>query len=319
MPRRAPEREPEPAKKPFLRFIYLQHGWLPEDPEFLLRQFDDVELIFLEVVGQSPESRQLLEQQFNLALADPAKLSPKKADWQLRTIEQLRQGRFMANLVVLLAGSGKQAKLIDISSQDPSYELYQKAKEEQATINQLLRQKKLAAAQQLLMDNSRHFGTLNRHREKLVREQIGRVCAARKAANRTVRAAVVQGLVHFPTASLFDPKKFQSETVFLPIPLPLVNQLEIKHRLGESADDDEYRRALLADFILPLTLNRFDANFFSDIEYFENLLDSLTAEQYGELIAELERLAGEAMVLRSIAVALLELAHTWSRENQSGR
>jgi hypothetical protein len=314
------EREPLPAEKPFLRFVYLQHGWLPEDPEFLLRQFADVELIFLEVVGLSGHERQRLEDQFNLALADPDKLSAKKIAWQSDTIGKLSRKKFglnfMSNLAALLARSGKTAKLVDISSENPLYESFQAAKNEQDVVNLLLRERNITAAKRVLTESCRHFGNLNRQREELVRDQIRRVCARRQGAGKPLRAVVVQGLAHHPTAGLFDRQKYQVETVFVPVRIPLTTQLEIQLRLGETPPEADYARALLVNFILPLALQQPPGSFFRNIEYIERLVDNLSGDQYAGLLAELDQMARRKIFLRTIAVSLLGLARDWSEENQ---
>lgn len=273
------EMEPVPKEKPFLRCIFLPHGEFPENPQPLLDKLTDTNILFLEAVGftQTSEERARTEQQFNFALADLTRF-PEFQDAQHELITQLwSTDNFGNRLVASLGNTGKRIFLVDIDKNHPSLPLLVSVKNDTNLVSTHLEHGHVKEAQTLFRDLCLRRSTLHRIREEEVKTQIEKIVTRLEQQGVTVRAAVVQGLIHTPTATLFDTNRFSIETAVFSIPVPLQAQIWMNLRNGNPVNDIDYDRALLIDHLLPLEENQGD------------WMNALTSEQVTAAFSQFDR------------------------------
>lgn len=250
------EMEPVPKQKPFLRFIFLAHGKFPENPQPLLNRLSDTNIIFIEAVGftQTSEERARVEHQFNFAMADFTN-SPEFQDPQRELINQLEaSGNFINQLIARLGKNGKRAFLVDIDKNHPSHPLLLSVKEDATHLTRILEHGQLAEARVLFRDLCVRRSTINRIREEEVKNQIESTVTHLEQKGVSVRAAVIQGLIHTPTAMLFD-DSFSVEMEIFASPIPLQGEIWMNLRNGKPVSETDFDRSLLVDHILPFEEN----------------------------------------------------------------
>lgn len=236
--------------KPHLRFIFLTHDRFPDDPTDLLQALSDRDLIFLEAVSiKATTSRSKIEETFNLVLSPPEKLDQNQKHHREIILEKFRQENgLLAQLAVHLAGSGKQIVLVDIDPSHDCHPLIGQSERLRQSIVASLMLGKIDTAHQYHQIYVSTKAKLHAQRESVVHQQIEDYL--KSASGAEIKAAVIQGLIHTPTVSLFDHDRYQIESLILNQSSSLEYQLWLSKRLGQEITEIDYQRSLLGEVLL---------------------------------------------------------------------
>lgn len=236
--------------KPYLRFVFTKHDHFPDNPRHLFQAIEGCDLLFIEAVSlSSVERTRKIEALFNLVLAKPETIDSESQKIQI----EIRQGlleseNFVDLLVANLAGQGLHLVFVDISPADTCFPLLEESNKNKENLELMLRHGKIIEAQREHINYVASRAKFHTQREEVVQQQIETYLAALPKQIK-IKAAIIQGLVHIPTASLFENDNFQIESVQLD-ELSLESELWLSKRLGQDISESAYQRALLADFIL---------------------------------------------------------------------
>lgn len=246
---------------PQISFIYFLHGprvYSENDP--LIALLADSDLILSETVGLSIKERGQIENNLNLVLADPTKLTPEKIQERARLLMETADSIDIDDQIAShFAGTGKVVRFIDISDQDTDViTLIEKGISLRDTIINALNYGNLKQALGFLHQLIEVEGEEITRRDIITAGQVPDLVNGFAGSKRKV--AVLQGAIHCQTASLFktaNPEFPVDIHCLNPLITPLI-QICLNHRLDLPVSEIEYRRALLADYIL---LPALDSNF----------------------------------------------------------
>lgn len=200
----------------------------------------------METVNLAGANRQQTETLINLILANTETINTDQRQLQTKLIDQIRDSdNFVSQLACHLAQSGKRFFFIDIDPDHPGFQLAEKSCELLGLVIKSFKEGDLTIAEASHQEYVAIRAKFHATRENEVKLQINRTVANLQKEGLTVRAAIIQGAVHQPTAGLFDRESYETEVSVLSGDLTLESQLWLKKRLGQEPTPAEYRRALL--------------------------------------------------------------------------
>lgn len=236
-----------------VRFIYVIHGpknFSADDP--LLQVLSDCDLILLEELGGTTESRLQVETGVNLILQNPALLGTVDVGIRNRLLMVCRgSSQFESQLVSRLAGSGKILRYVDVDEQSEAHALDQEAETLRHKVGELLQDGNLTPAyatyRQLVDILARSYLL----REETVVSQIPILINETPCPHPKV-VGVIQGLAHLETAKLFAQDHPNTQTSLHQIApfTPCSTRVIQKIRQGETISETDHQRAFLADYVL---------------------------------------------------------------------
>lgn len=236
-----------------VRFIYVIHGpknFPKDDP--LFRVLADCNLLLVEEIGGTRESRQMLETKINLILQNPNSLAREEV-FQRNKLLIAYQGsyRFENQVVTHLAGSGKIIRYIDVDNQSEAYTIDQKTDNYRGQIEKLLLLGNLTNAFEIYHQLVGLLVQSYQIREETVSSQISTLVNETACSHPKV-VGVIQGLAHLETVNLFA-RNYPSPTISIhqiaPFTPHCIRVLQ-KLRRGEAVSEIDHQRAFLADYLL---------------------------------------------------------------------
>lgn len=243
-----------PLQKHDIQFHYVVHTYEPHRMVALAGKLRNVDVLLCETVGGSPETRNHIEDIYNLVLAPaPPYLDMAYAD-RVRAFSHLSQSRdFLHRLVAELYGSGKQMRLVDIDQYHPVYEDALTASFLEKFIRSHIAQGDMEAALLVFKNMCALFASSSKEREHVVSEQVAEML---HSDPKPLRYAVIQGAAHVGTHTLFSRSHAELASTHMQFDVPRCLDLadQITHRLqflpDISIDEIVYKRACLANFIV---------------------------------------------------------------------
>ncbi len=233
-------------QQPNLHFFFLAHHDFDHCSEKLLPEMTSRNVVFMETVNLEGNSRQQTEALINLVLALPETLDAEQQRLQEKLIKELSVSKnFVSQFVYHLARTGKRFFFIDIDPGHPDFQLAEKSCDLLGLVIKSFKEGDLAQAEASHREYVAIRAKFHEARENEVKLQINRTVAHLQKEALAIRAAVIQGAIHQPTAGLFDRESYETEVSVLSGDITLEGQLWLKKRLGQEPTPVEYRRALL--------------------------------------------------------------------------
>jgi hypothetical protein len=308
--------ENQPGQKPFLRFIYLNHGEEPRNWDYLMRLFTDVDVVFQEYSCRNQSVRDRYTEEFNLISSRTEELSLKERLRQLEHLIEWNEKHMIGRLMARLGNSGKQVVLVDVDEDHPAVKLEKEIQQQQLQVFKEVERGDLATALAILLKLSGEVVIASRMREETVQQQVTDFSAKwKREKNTPLRAAVVQGAAHWPTADLFSTDGFDVEKEMLDN-LPSFLTTWVRLRLGEEIAENEFKRGLLSGYLLPFSTSLFDLRRGRSQPGFDALVEQLSDEQVPALLDHYEKLRRQGWLPGAAAGAVLGLAKDWASQNR---
>ncbi len=236
--------------RPHLRFIFLIHDKFPDDSTRLLESLADRDLLFIEAISRKSQlAKKVIEQAINLVFTPPDQLDDKDRQIRQEVLEKIAENDFIfPQLFLCLAGSGKKVVLVDIDPTHSCQAILEKCDRLRDSILTSLKRGMVDTALQYFMLFVAERADFHQQRELVIRDQINEYFTA--PGKKNTKAAVIQGLVHSPTTSLFDNDRYEIESITLNQIDNLETKLWLAKRLEQEITEIDYKKALLETYIL---------------------------------------------------------------------
>lgn len=281
-------------------FIYVVH--VPEYAEEITEAVKEADLILLEAVGGSSTRRAQVESAVNSVLGGD--LEPQKIKGKVGP------DPFLQRIVEALAGSGKQIKFIDISSEHPAYSLKREINLLEFEASRLLREGKIEESFQKSVLAINTEAEVLRAREDYVLEELSGLIPRVRGVKRV---AVVQGAahtrVHHQFARAFPEVSTQVRFARSPQVYPPGSSL-VRKRLyfpEKSISEVEYRRAFVGDYLFYDAVRQFSKDERSRLKFSADLSSKLAPGDLEALFAQFSSLYEQYKQLKKDTFVSLDL------------
>ena len=277
------------------KFVLVEHT--PKHSEAVAAALKDSDVLAFELVGYTAEIRQAYEE----ALTDY--LRPDQADQRLARLESIFQTAtpFIATVAKQFIGSGKQVRLIDISTEDPEFDSADKLMATHKAFRNSVSE--LAPAGDIhssLTDYLEAFVTSSQQREALIATQLQAIANEPRADNQKfLRIGVVVGSDHYRLEQDMLKRGYQTNQKLVMGQRPYLDEASLEYIPGEPVRPELLNRIILMQYyeafdppqLAPnkkLTYQEQRAAALNKLQ--QSVLERMTDNDISALLSEIERL-----------------------------